>query len=425
MISPNGRYVYYQSWNKWQNTGGPYYRAEFKGSNWSNSKGMGGGIHAFFSKMMNRYQRAATDGATLSADGRTFIVAAGPDYTGKMDIYLSRKNSKGIWADLKPLPFNTSEDERSVFLAADGKTLYFASAGYEGMGGLDIYKVQMRLDGSWGAVMNIGAPFNTEKDDYNFVLTASGNEAYFVREGDIYFADLQMAPDTIKPVVSRIIRGKVSHPVSREPMEAQLLLKEAGGKTLFRDKTHPKTGEYVFVVPNKDLDYTLLVRPKGFAVDTLDIAVRTTEDALTRSSGDPLEIIVDIIPEIPKNIVEDPNSLITDNDTAFQVYFETDIDSLDEIAINQMEAVIALMKKYKTAQVKLLGHTDSDGSDEYNLELSEGRVNSVYDFLISKGYPAQRIVMSYHGETIPVAKNSTLEGKQLNRRVEIRFTRKE
>ena len=424
MLSPNGRYVYYQSWDKWQNSGGPYYRAEFKGANWTSSKGLGGGIHAFFSKMMNQYRRAATDGATLSADGKTFIVAAGPDYTDRMDIYMSRKNSKGIWSDLKPLPFNTYEDERSVFLAADGKTLYFASAGYEGMGGLDIFKVQMQKDGTWGAVMNIGAPFNTERDDYNFVLTASGNEAYFVRDGDIYYADLATASDTIKPVQSRIIRGIVRHPISNDPLDAALLLKQKGGKTISRDKTHPQTGEYVFVVPDENQEYLLLVRAKGFPIDTFDVEVRKTGDELTRSAGDPVEITMDIKPELPKNVVDDPNSLIADNDTAFHVYFDTDIDSLDEVAINQMQEIIRLMKRYKTAQVKLLGHTDSDGSDEYNMDLSEGRVSSVYEYLISKGYPAERILMSYYGEAIPVAENTTAKGKQLNRRVEVRFTRK-
>ena len=272
-VSPNGRYVYYQSWNKWDKTRGPYYRAEFKGAKWTNSRGLGSGIHAFFRKMMNTHNRAATDGATFSADGRTFIVAAGKDYTGKMDLYISKRNDEGEWSYPKPLSINTLEDERSVFLAGDGQSLYFASSGYGGMGGLDIFKVKMNRDGTFGEVINLGAPFNTEQDDYNFVLTASGNEAYFVRDGDIYFADLKSANEEIKPALTRIIRGKVTHPLTHKPLDADLLLRNREAKMAVRDKTHPNTGEYIFVVPNEDRSYELLVRAKGFPIDTFQIEV--------------------------------------------------------------------------------------------------------------------------------------------------------
>ena len=142
---------------------------------------------------------------------------------------------------------------------------------------------------------------------------------------------------------------------------------------------------------------------------------------LTRSAEGTYDIRKDIELALVRKVVEDPSSLIADNDTVFQVYFDTAIDTLDTAAIDKMKEIIRSMKKYKASQVKLLGHTDSDGKEDYNLDLSQGRVNSVYNYLIEKGYPAHRILMSYHGESIPAANNATSEGKQLNRRVELRF----
>ena len=114
-------------------------------------------------------------------------------------------------------------------------------------------------------------------------------------------------------------------------------------------------------------------------------------------------------------------SLISDLDTIFYVYFDSDIDTLDAKAESDMRRIISLMKSVKAGQVKLLGHTDAKGSNDYNLALSERRVKSVSDFLLSKKYPAKRIVASHYGETRPAAENSTSRGMQLNRRVEVRF----
>ncbi|MEO1450544.1 MAG: hypothetical protein AAFV07_13530, partial [Bacteroidota bacterium] len=184
-VSPDGSTVYFQSWNgAYRYTGGPYYSAQRRGASWSRPVGLGGGIHEFFKII------PATDGMSVSADGKRFIVAAGPDYEANMDIYMSRKTAYG-WSFCKKLAISTPGDERSVFLAADGRTLYFASNGYKGMGGLDIFKTTLNSDGTFGEVINVGAPFNTKGDDYGLILTADGQEAYFVRDGNIYFADLK------------------------------------------------------------------------------------------------------------------------------------------------------------------------------------------------------------------------------------------
>ena len=87
-------------------------------------------------------------------------------------------------------PLSTPGEERSVFIAPDGKTLYFASDGYTGFGGLDIYKTQLGPKGKLGPVINLGAGINTPEDEYGFVISENGQEAFLIRKGDIYFVDL-------------------------------------------------------------------------------------------------------------------------------------------------------------------------------------------------------------------------------------------
>lgn len=71
------------------------------------------------------------------------------------------------------------KEERSIFIAADGKTVYFGSSGYGGFGGLDIFKTTLYDDDSFGEITNIGAPFNTKEHDFGFIIGALGNEVFF------------------------------------------------------------------------------------------------------------------------------------------------------------------------------------------------------------------------------------------------------
>ncbi|MEZ4826209.1 MAG: VWA domain-containing protein [Bacteroidia bacterium] len=261
-ISADGKTVYFQSWNtNWHLSGGPYYKARCTdGKTWGERQGLGGGITEFFRIM------PATDGMTLSYDERRFIVAAGPDYDANMDIYMSKQSTYG-WTYCKKLPISTPGDDRSVFLAADGKTLYFASDGYEGFGGLDIYKTTLNSDGTFGEVINVGAPFNTTRDDYGLILTADGNEAYFVRDGDIYFADLQLADERIKPDIIEYVHtltGTVRDSASWRGLTSEVILLDARTKRVVKKVTTNTSGKYSIELPNKSRVYDQIIVCEGY-----------------------------------------------------------------------------------------------------------------------------------------------------------------
>ncbi|MFN0203586.1 MAG: VWA domain-containing protein [Bacteroidia bacterium] len=255
-ISPDGKRCYYQSWNSyWTITGGPYYVSKLERGKWNTPVGLGGGITKFFLQTgMN-----ATDGMAISPNEKYMILAVGYDYSAPMDLYITRQ-SMGTWSLLQRLPISTKGDERSAFIAADGKSLYFASDGYGGFGGLDIFKAELKPDGTVGEIVNIGAPFNTPQDDFGFVLTGNGNEAYFVREDDIFYADLSEADEKIKPKVELNIEGTVTdvHEI-KDIQNASVTIQSASdNKVVFQGKTD-KNGKFNLVIPNKEEKYRISV----------------------------------------------------------------------------------------------------------------------------------------------------------------------
>ena len=77
------------------------------------------------------------------------------------------------------------------------------------------------------------------------------------------------------------------------------------------------------------------------------------------------------------------------------------------------------MKEWGDVKVEIAGHTDSVGTDEYNMGLSLRRAESVRNYLVDKGIPADRLTIRGYGESQPVADNATAEGRFQNRRVEL------
>lgn len=275
-VSPNGRKVYYQSWQAyWQFTGGPYYEAELVNGKWGEGKGLGGGITEFFKSNFD-----ATDGMTISPDGKTFIVACGNDYHNNMDLYISRKGPRG-WSYCKRLGVSTPLDERSAFIAADGQTLYFASNGYGGYGGLDIFKTTIKPDGSCGEVINLGKPFNTSGDDYGFILTGDGKEGYFIRNGDIYFADLTNADPRMKPAYQISLKGVVKDSLTGRPMQAKIILMDARTTNVVKILSADSKGRYQALLPNKNATYYQSVKSKGYKTKK---DVLKTREALAQQS---------------------------------------------------------------------------------------------------------------------------------------------
>jgi OOP family OmpA-OmpF porin len=157
--------------------------------------------------------------------------------------------------------------------------------------------------------------------------------------------------------------------------------------------------------------------PKGAPVDEFGCEFDSDGDGVVDSQdqcpGTPAGVKVDAIGCPPEIVLE-------------RVFFKFDSAELTDASIAVLDENIARGQAVKLLQnpavrIEVAGHTDSVGNDAYNQLLSERRANTVRDFLISRGVPADRLTAKGYGETDPIADNSTAEGRAQNRRVGLRI----
>ena len=128
---------------------------------------------------------------------------------------------------------------------------------------------------------------------------------------------------------------------------------------------------------------------------------------------EPTEVL-DTITEIPEEIRQ---SMINISNTLF----EFDRWNLSSEAIVELAKVMKWLNEHPTIHVEIEGHTDNIGSQAYNQRLSEDRARSVYEYFVAHGVKSQRLSFRGYGFSKPVADNSTAEGRQKNRRVELKI----
>ncbi|WP_373551240.1 OmpA family protein [Haliscomenobacter sp.] len=412
-ISADGQTVYFQSWrDDWASTGGPYYRAELRGERWENPRGLGTGITRFF----RGTGFTATDGMSIAPNGRVMVVACGGVYDGPMDLFVSWKNEEGIWSVPERLDVCTRGDERSVFIGADSKTLYFASDGWGGFGKLDIFKTTLEGGATTGELINIGQPFNTPNEDYGFLLDAPRNDVYFVREGDIYYANLGNNVDArIKPEAVVIINGTVREK-GKGALESNLFFRfDETDDILTKARSNGLSGEYSMSLPRYPGEYTLRV---NFAEGYPSIEQKVIID---ENTPEVLEISFEVDPAATNEpVVEKPKPVVVAKTPAQPmssiILFAFDQAVINESSRTDLLAIAEAAKKVGSYTLTIIGHTDDAGSSDYNQKLSERRAKVVADFFASQGLTAK---IAAKGESVPAVANDSDGNKAKNRRVEV------
>ena len=146
--------------------------------------------------------------------------------------------------------------------------------------------------------------------------------------------------------------------------------------------------------------YEILVTKEGYFNKTIKIDNQSKND---------------ILQEILMTPVEIGKSIIIDD-----LHFKTGLTELDDDSYRLLDQLVDFMSHNSTLKVEIAGHTDSDGSEEFNQSLSEGRAQSAVNYIIEKGIDESRLVAKGYGESEPMVENDTEENKAKNRRVELK-----
>lgn len=218
------------------------------------------------------------DCAALSPDGNTlYFISEKPGGYGHADIYASTRLSKTEWAQPVNLgaTVNSKYDEGGLSMAPDGKTLFFSSNGDGSMGSYDLFKTVMTDSGHWSKPVNLGYPINSTRMDKCFTISADCKTAYFSsdRKGglggrDIYMVNLSQYPvlaaDSSKKVPSgmSILRGKVTDPKGKPVEEANISIMDSTNTKVASIKTNNEG--YYFITLKANCHYKIKVSEKGY-----------------------------------------------------------------------------------------------------------------------------------------------------------------
>ncbi|GJM29702.1 MAG: hypothetical protein DHS20C17_23370 [Cyclobacteriaceae bacterium] len=333
------------------------------------------------------------------------------DSYGDRDLYASFAADDGSWSEPVSLgnTINTASEESAPFLAADDETLYFSSNGFAGFGGTDIY-VTRRLDDSWknwSEPENLGPDINSENDDEFFNIPASGEYAYYSRgvgtdNMDIFKLEL---PVFYKPAPVVLVQGKVFNSKTNEALGGVKILYERlpDGTEVGLATSDPSSGAYKIVLPS-GAKYGYLAEAEGYVSVNANIDLNNLEEYK--------EISQDLF-LVP---IETGATIVMNN-----IFFDFDKSVLKEDSQPELNRVAEFMTNNPDVEIEIAGHTDSLGPEYYNQGLSNRRAKAVFDYLVTKGVAADRVVARGFGESRPVASNDTEEGQAQNRRVEFKI----
>lgn len=350
---------------------------------------------------------------SLSADGKTLYFASNrPGGHGDMDIWKTtfEENHWTNPVNLGP-NVNTPFDDECPFIHHDGVSLYFASDGWPGMGGRDLFLTRQTNDGNWETPVNLGYPINTTGHEEGLIINRSGTKGYFSSDKktnpdhkgrvDIYSFDL---PDNIKPGKASYVSGKVYDAETNQPIQTLVELTDLESSTLAGFcKSNQKTGNFLIVIPGNK-NYGMHVNVEGYMFFSENFAIKESP------STNPHHI------DVPLKKIRKGSTM-----ALYNIFFEVNKFDLKPESDTELEKLLKLITVNNKLQIEIGGHTDNSGNEASNLTLSKNRAKAVYDWLIAKGIPAGRLSYKGYGSSVPAAENDTDEGKRKNRRTEIKI----
>jgi len=402
-ISPDGKYLFFTLCNAESGYGScDLYWSKRIGGRWSRPRNFGAPVNTNFWESQ----------PSIAPDGKTiYFTSNRPGGEGGTDLWKTEMVDEGVFTIPVNLgnTVNTASEEDAPFIHPDGTTLYFVSTGHPGLGGRDIFFSQLLADNSWSTPKNMGYPINTSADELNIFINAKGTKAFYAsdKEGGVGGLDIYyfMLDEHLRPTPVTFMKGKIRDSETGQPLEADIEMIDLNvNKVITSTKSDPVTGEFLACIRTGTNVLLNISHP---------FYLFYSENFYLKKIASELEpVLKDINLQKPSK----GSTLVMNN-----IFYEVNKSDLKQESFIELDILVGYLIKNKNLKIEIGGHTDNQGTDEYNLTLSLERSKSVYNYLVKKGIDPQRLTYKGYGESVPVQSNDTEEGKAANRRTEIKI----
>lgn len=322
---------------------------------------------------------------SISPDGKYlyFVSDAVGGFGGK-DIFRARVagNDFGPMENLGE-EINTPGDEMFPYVR-DSVTLYFASNGHPGMGGLDLFKATQDSTGKWN-VENLGAPINSMADDFGITFAGKEERGFFCsNRNDARGYDHIYSFE--RPTITIFIEGIVND-VDEYPIEDATV--RIVGKDGLNVKVPVKKDGTYRVELERDIRYVMMASARGYLNQNYELHTGPEEKNET--------YIVDFfLSPISKPVVID------------NIFYDFDKATLRPESKKALDEMIKMLNDNPNVTIELGAHTDRKGTDQYNERLAQRRAQAVVDYLIAGGIEAARLEAKGYGESVPKTINKKM-----------------
>ncbi|MDX9883866.1 MAG: OmpA family protein [Prolixibacteraceae bacterium] len=301
---------------------------------------------------------------------------------------------------------NTSGNEMSPFIHPDGQTLYFASDYWQGMGGNDLFYSKLKADSSWSRPVNLGYPVNSWHDEQGLVVDASGQTAYYSSDKDGNGMDIFSfkMPGKIRPVPVTYVQGRVVDAANGGPVVAsvEMIDLEDAGKAVYMNSN--EEGEFLTGIP-LGRNYMMNISAPGYLFFSEHFRLNDIKSAV-----EPFLSEIRLSPVAPGSVTVLRN-----------IFFDTGSSQLLPESRIELNKLVDFLNRNPSLHIEIGGHTDNVGGEQFNLELSARRAESVCRFLIRSGIGENRLSSHGYGFSQPLESNDTEAGRAVNRRTEFRI----
>lgn len=347
----------------------------------------------------------------LSADGTTlYFVSDMPGGYGGTDIYISRltaiaSESGSKWSKPRNLgpAVNTPGNEMFPWFDEVDSTLYFSSDAHLSLGGMDIFMTK-HAQNEWTEPKNMGAPLNSSKDDFAFIMNPDGKSGYLSssRDNGDHIYEFKI-PDPVFSLSGVIMDRKEGIPLANATVN---ILDE-------------RTNKKITVKTDELGKYTVtLERDAVYKLDAgADEYFAAFSEASTMNKARSEILTADFF----LDRMEMDKSIVLEN-----IFYDLNKWNIRSDAAKELDKVVEMLKQNPGISIELGSHTDARGNDKANMELSRKRAQSAVDYIVSKGIAPSRLTAKGYGESQPVNKCSngvscSEELHQQNRRTELKI----